>query len=547
MGSQKKQILWNVLCFLLLFSVSLYRQISLRLWPGDHWRSWILYGCYVLLLGMWAWSILSRTAQRWMRICLLAEDALMLVGLTLRFLQDTFWTDNLLLTRVSGLWVGATLLPLAFLGLGASLGTGRSDEYKPPKAWYWLAAPLLVMVWLLVTDEQRHFVCYIVPSEPQPNLIFHPYIGTFLIAGIIGALVLARVLVIYRRNRSFAPGALPRWLVPLFEPLLLLVFSFPFFVVSMDLIPALAGKEVLEFYAKLYYIEVLSWEFYIYIGLVPVNTEYRAVFAHSTVGMQILSRDGSLLRSEKARPVSKGELEQLRQEGTIRTQDGQELRLTRLKDGEFLYNQDLSLLLQTIEALNQNAETLAQEGELLAEELRTRNRESAVHAKNRIYDALTREAAPQLERMKELLNREDPESLEEIYLLGTWIKRRCNLRLIQGQSGLLSSEDLRLSLLDLEKALARHGIEAQLALPETLLPDRGHAITLYDLLGSILRAADCKLQSLTLRDSEDGLNLQVRGSREQLTALKRLAACSWQEIPGGLLLPLGMGGTGNGK
>ena len=87
--------------------------------------------------------------------------------------------------------MGATLLPMVLLGFYAALGLGQADNYRFSRKWYLLLAPVLVMTYLFVTDEQRHFVCYIVPEEAQPNLAFHPYIGTFLMCGIGLALVLA--------------------------------------------------------------------------------------------------------------------------------------------------------------------------------------------------------------------------------------------------------------------------------------------------------------------------------------------------------------------
>ena len=94
--------------------------------------------------------------------------------------------------------------------------------------------------------------------------------------------MIVRVLLIYKRNQLADRGKILKWLIPLFEPIMVVVFSFEFFVVSLQLLPSLANFEVIELFAKIYYIEVLTWEFYIYMGLVPVNTEYREIFEHAT-------------------------------------------------------------------------------------------------------------------------------------------------------------------------------------------------------------------------------------------------------------------------
>ena len=467
MTSQQKQIRLNILCFLVLFFVSLYRQLSMRFLPEDPFRTYILYACYLILLGAWAVSIKLRVTQRSMRIFLLLEDFVMFLGLTIRFVQDTFLTDNMLLMRVTGFYVGATILPMALLGLYAALGLGQADSYRISKKWYLLVIPVLVMTFLFVTDEQRHFVCYIVQEEPQPNLAFHPYIGTFIMCGILLLLLIARILVIFRRSRLPAENKLLRWVIPVFEPLLLLAFSFEFFVVSLQLIPALAGKEVIEMYAKLYYAEILTWEVYIGVGLVPVNSNYREIFEHATIGMQLLFPDDSLLLSENAEEIPVSVLREVCGSRFLELTPGKELHVHSVTDAEFFWVKDVSVLQATIEDLNRSAEALAQEGILLTEELKTRNEETRLQAKNRIYDMLTGEVRGELRLMQGLVKQYRPEEdnrvlQSQLVLLGTYVKRRCNLRLIEKESGQVTGEDLRLSFQDMIRALNLVGIPASL-------------------------------------------------------------------------------------
>ena len=112
MAERQKQIFYNAVAFLLLFFVSLYRQLSLRYIPTDPFRTYILYACYVILIAVWAFSVQMRVTQRNMRIFMILQAGIIFFGATVRFLQDTFWTDDIYLTRISGLWLSATLLPL---------------------------------------------------------------------------------------------------------------------------------------------------------------------------------------------------------------------------------------------------------------------------------------------------------------------------------------------------------------------------------------------------------------------------------------------------
>ena len=63
MTERKRQICLNLWSFLLLFLVSLYRQLSLRYLPDDCFRTYVLYGCYVFLLGAWALYMSPNTVK----------------------------------------------------------------------------------------------------------------------------------------------------------------------------------------------------------------------------------------------------------------------------------------------------------------------------------------------------------------------------------------------------------------------------------------------------------------------------------------------------
>ena len=117
MSVRQRQVRINAAAFLVLCLVSLYRQLSLRFMPGDFCRTYILYACYVFLITFWSYSIIYRITQKNMRKYMLCEAGIMFFGLTVRFLQDTYWCENIPLVRSSGLWLAATITPMLLLGL----------------------------------------------------------------------------------------------------------------------------------------------------------------------------------------------------------------------------------------------------------------------------------------------------------------------------------------------------------------------------------------------------------------------------------------------
>ena len=503
---------------LLLIIVSAYRIWSLNYYPQDPFRTYILYACYVFLFLLWGVSIYNRVTQKFMRIWLYLEGSVMLLGLTLRFLQDTFWFRDILLMRISGLCIAATILPFLLLGMYASLGIGQNDQYFMDYKWFSFLIPVLVSTYMILTDERNHFVFFIDPSEQQPNLSFYPGIGFFVLFAIGYVMMILRVLIIYSRNRNIHGKGIMRIVIPFFEPIVMLLFTLDYFLFSLGIVPWLEGKEILELYAKIYLVEVLTWEFYIFMGLVPVNMEYQSILENATVGMQILSGSEKIL-SKSAVPVSAQTIKELEKSDFVTLGDGKELHMQTLSDGTFLWYTDTSRLRKTIEDLENSVEQLSQQSTILEEELRARNNMAKTQAQNRIYDELTSEVSVQLQKMKELIHRQDSgygdvETMRKLCLLGTYVKRRCNLKLIQLGMGTIDPVDMRISLEDMIRAANNMNILASINWnPSDLLPSDFYLFVL-DTLERVLEYEDFELGEIRIETIPNGASLEIHRFEE---------------------------------
>ena len=519
MSIRMKQIRMIISALLLLIIVSAYRIWSLNYYPQDPFRTYILYACYVFLFLLWGVSIYNRVTQKFMRIWLYLEGSVMLLGLTLRFLQDTFWFRDILLMRISGLCIAATILPFLLLGMYASLGIGQNDQYFMDYKWFSFLIPVLVSTYMILTDERNHFVFFIDPAEQQPNLSFHPGIGFFVLFAIGYVMMILRVLIIYSRNRNIHGKGIMRIVIPFFEPIVMLLFTLDYFLFSLGIVPWLEGKEILELYAKIYLVEVLTWEFYIFMGLVPVNMEYRSILENATVGMQILSGSEKIL-SKSAVPVSAQTIKELEKSDFVTLGDGKELHMQALSDGTFLWYTDTSRLRKTIEDLENSVEQLSQQSTILEEELRARNNMAKTQAQNRIYDELTSEVSVQLQKMKELIHRQDSgygdvETMRKLCLLGTYVKRRCNLKLIQLGMGTIDPVDMRISLEDMIRAANNMNILASINWnPSDLLPSDFYLFVL-DTLERVLEYEDFELGEIRIETIPNGASLEIHRCEEK--------------------------------
>ena len=527
MSIRMKQIRMIISAMLLLIAVSAYRVWSLHYLPHDPFRTYVLYACYVFVFLLWGISIYSRVTQRSMRVWLYLEGSVMLFGLTLRFLQDTFWYRNILLMRVSGLWIAATILLFLLLGMYASLGIGQNDQYFMDHKWFAFLVPVLAATYMIVTDEKRHFVFFIEPAEQQPNLHFHPGQGFFVFFTIGYVMMILRVLIIYRRNRNIHGKGIMRIIIPLFEPIVMLIFTLDYFLISLGIAPWLEGKEILELYAKIYLVEVLTWEFYIFMGLVPVNMEYQSILENSTVGMQILSGSERIL-SKSAAPVSP----------------------------EFLWYTDTSLLRRTIEDLENSVEQLSQKSTLLEEEYRAEKDRVVVQINNRIYDNLTEEVSGQLQRMKEIIRSrkagaDNEMDLRRLCFLGTYVKRRYNLRLINLEAGSIEPEDVKISLEDMVKALSNMHIAADLRWEQSVYMLPGLGLCILDTLEDIIAYEEFGIRRILIEAGPGAAAFEVcRQSDRNVNGEKKdiyhgksdRFTISSQEIPGGYRVTLTTGG-----
>lgn len=504
---EKTRAVWKIgAAFLLLTAVSLYRQLSLRFLPSDPARPFIVYAVYILLMGYWQYSLRSRITQKSMLLFLHLEGFIMFFWLTVRLLQDAFFYKDVHIMRMSGYLIGVPLTLIPLLGFYSALCLGRDLSYKLPHAWYFALIPTVTAGGLIVTNELHFIMIRILPGEEE-NLYFHPNYGLILPIALAVFFIVGRMCIIYRRTRLIEMNlrykVLPL-IIGICMPLTLMLYLVQGFVVTV---------EVIEMTAKLYFLEALSWEMCILIGLVPVNSQYSMVFEQSSVGMRIVDNEGkTLISSSHARPLPETVFSELKQKTMLSDPSGYELHLHRLQDGYLVYHKDVLQIYTVIRELNQTAAELEQEGALLNEELRTRSVEAAVSAQNAIYDRLSAEVGRYLEMMQAMLRNADGSDREtlirKLCLIGTYVKRRCNLRLIEQENGSIDKEELCLSLTDLVMCLKMTGADAELIWEPAGEYAAEESLSMFDAVAAELEKCDFAPRQFRII-VRDGLTMQV--------------------------------------
>ena len=499
MGERKKSIVRLFAAAALLFAVSAYRQLSMQYWPEDSLRPYLVWAVYMLLLLRWQYTITTKITQKAMHCHLTAQNIVSILYLTVRFIQDAFLYINIPWMRFTGYFINIAAIFIPLFGLYGSFYLGKADDYRISKKWYLLLIPACLLSVLALTNDLHHFFYYIMPEESQPNLYFHPYIGTYIIYIWGLSIISYQVYVIYRRNGTTKSDSLYRKLIPFYEPILLLLFSIPYAATAY-----VVRFELVEYSAGLIFILVLCWELYILVGLIPVNTQYEDVFRRSTVAMQILSSDGERIAvSENAAEITPAMLEALKQNQHFSATEDITMNLHQIPGGYMVWQTDLSQINQALRELQRLNAELEEEQDLLAQEIRIQSDETSIQARNDIYDSLSSEVAGQLILLTALLSESfSTDDWNRICLIGTYIKRFCNLRLTYQEQQTIPMGDLAISLQDMAKCMKNLGIRTSLDFCPTSNLEPELILLIMKTLEEILEKADFRLSSVVIQISD---------------------------------------------
>ena len=514
MDERKKSVIRLFAAAALLLAVSAYRQLSMQHWPEDSLRPYLVWAVYMLLLFGWQYTISTKITQKTMRTHLTAQNIISILYLTVRFVQDAFLYVNIPWMRFTGYFINIAAVFIPLFGLYGAFYLGRPEDYRISKKWYLLLIPACFLSVMALTNEWHHFLYYIVPEEPQPNLYFHPYIGTYIIY-LWGLWMIAhQVHVIYQRNGTTKSDPLYRKLIPFYEPILLFLFSIPYAATAY-----VVRFELVEYSAGPIFILVLCWELYILVGLIPVNTQYEDVFRRSTVAMQILSSDGERIAvSENAAEITPAMLEALKQNQHFSATEDITMHLHQIPGGYMVWQTDLSQINQALRELQSLNAELEEKRDLLAQEIRIQSDETSIQARNDIYDSLSSDVAEQLTLLTELLSESfSTDDWNRICLIGTYIKRFCNLRLTYQEQQTIPMGDLALSLQDMAKCIKNLGIWTSLDFCPTLNLEPELILLITKTLEEILEEADFRLTSVAIQIS-DTVCFEITGTDHEFAS-----------------------------
>ncbi|MGN0649685.1 MAG: hypothetical protein ACI4KM_04545 [Oscillospiraceae bacterium] len=380
---------------------------------------------YIVLYIMWGISLQMRIVHTPVRRYLTAVAALMVFWFVLRTIKYFFALDAFL---SRWLWY-SYYIPILFIplfALYAAMALGTPESFRLPK---WAAIPALitaVLAALVLTNDLHRLVFAFPQGEVWSDKNSEYTLGYYIIFGWEILCALASFVIMEHKCRVSRRKK--------YLPVILIALSLAYVCVYA------AGAEWLHLIAGdtaaaqcLLYAAI--FESCIYCGLIQTNTGYDSIFEACTLKMQVADRNNRICYAcAKAEPLS-AELIQSAEQAPVLLDKNTLVKAESIEGGYVIWQEDITELTAVIERLEENRRELSERNYLAQENYNTKRRLISLREKNRLYDILQRQTAPQIALLDDLFAQYDRESdpekrrrlLAETAVVGAYLKRYGNL------------------------------------------------------------------------------------------------------------------------
>ena len=162
-------------------------------------------------------------------------------------------------------------------------------------------------------------------------------------------------------------------------------------------------------------------------------------------------------------------------------------------------------------------ELLAEDNELVRAENEARRQQAQLEEQNRIYDSMYQTVRPQMEAIGALLDGLTPDApdfqrrLGQVCVYGAYVKRRCNLALIQEAEPSVQAQELALCIRESINYLSDTGVAASFQMQGNAVLPPARIVLAYDFFEAAVEAALPALSALlvNLHAGAEGLTLKL--------------------------------------
>lgn len=455
---------------------------------------------YLSLFAEWGISLYNRTVHPQVRRLLLNVDLLMLFWILVRTLRFQLNTPPGM-DRMLGYLYYAPMLGIPVLCVQLVLTVDRSERYRL-SAWarmLWL--PSAVLLELVLTNDLHQQVFRL--QQPWNENYQYGWLFGLVVGWIVICILLAFGIIAHKsRNprilRRLPLPAIPLVLLGIYA--VLYGFHFPLikqFLGDMTIVHCLMTAASLEGGLR--------------CGLIQSNTGYEEL--------------------------------QAAMHGTVQLDEHTLLRSAPVQGGYVMWQTDITELVENMERLKEKRTELAERNYLEQQNYEVERKINALREKNRLYDLLQRQLAPQIIRMDQLLTRyrAAPEAdkrqlLGQVAVLGAYLKRGANLMFLAQQHRYVPSAELRYALEESISSLELAGVECAMEVTHGVRLPAEAAAACYRRFESVVEGALGQLDALFVRAIWKDQRLNLYLSVETGADLKAACPAAVQEAPGSWVL-----------
>lgn len=385
----------------------------------------LIYGFYLIfvLLG-WSFFRVRNIVQRWTRYLLLGIVALMLLWMIIRIIKWHYVEDA---TLVRYLWY-TYYLPICLI---PALSVVCAVSINKPMAWHptWQHVVLLVIGVLLafgVFSNDVHQLMFCFSDSAFWDRYGYTYgpLRYIVIAFIIACAIGTIVIIIRRSHVPYSRN----WLV---MPLIPLVVGIMYGV----LYPLLEHPDMTGFYCLLVMFE---YESLMSAGLIRTNSNYQELFEASSLQAALLDEQGQVLVASKNAPTH------WEQSASI----GKSVHCISVSGGSFCWVEDNSLEYQARHQLEEQSTELMENAELAQARVDIKRRRAEFDVRAKLFSRIEHDLADKFALIHHLVDEGEAlvdkrsELLAQLCVVGCYIKRRCNLVIIESQHPMASTSEL---------------------------------------------------------------------------------------------------------
>ena len=181
-------------------------------------------------------------------------------------------------------------------------------------------------------------------------------------------------------------------------------------------------------------------------GLIASNTNYKKIFNTSTVAAQIVNLDYQpCFASTSAISLTQDEIKQISEQSVKK--DNTILHTKPIKAGFVVWQDDVTEINKLTKQLQDAQQQLGRKNALLQAELKLKEQQAQLEEKNHLYNRITKEVSPQIEKIEALLEQTRNtqlarNALVKMCVIGSYVKRRSNLLLLGEENPIVQAREI---------------------------------------------------------------------------------------------------------